>query len=384
MAELSTAIPQKKKHFTLEGKTLDEKTSRQSLLDCSINVSLERESFRNMQADELFAYASHLEEKYSGDISQLQFFSEHIEYDDGFYPALERAAYLFRIFDDQEEVMRFFEDQQAPHLLENPLRDWMLELSLDSEKKSTGELILASWFIHFAVLSSLPTMKRYTVFARFAQSLFLRVNGLDGVGLLNMNMAILLHQSSYKRVVEQFKFKDVSDLLNCDVNSAILLGLTIHHQALLESNVQLRELYQDDIEFEDLTPRQRNMVNYFFDEGFALPIPEMEHLNERQQKIMELIYQNHFCSTKDLSLILRCNRKTIQRDFTELLDMGMVRQMGNGAALRYTVHIKNRPYSVLEKMQNVRLGEAPIQISLFGQANNLKKTPSARSNPGLF
>lgn len=376
-AQLALSFPQKTKHFGLEGKCLAEEQHRQSMMDCAINVSFEQESFRNMQADELFAYAARLEEKYSGDISQLKFFCDHISLEGGFYAAMERAIFLFRVFDDQEEVMRFFENQQPSQILENPLRDWIREISQESGEYTPEERILASWYIHYAVLSSLPSLKRYPVFARFAQMLYLRCHGMDAQGLQSLNMAALPHQKMYKRAVDQLKFKDAKDLLHCEMNSLIMLGLDMHHQALNEANHKLRSLYQNKIEYEDLTPRQRNMVNYFFDEGYKSDIPETGHLNERQQKIIELIYENHFSSTKDLSLIFRCNRKTIQRDFTELLDMGMVRQMGNGAALRYTVHIKDKPYRGLERLQNIRLGEVPVQISLFGETELHKKTPIA-------
>lgn len=384
IASLSVSIPQKSKHFELAGKKLEDRQTRQSLLDCAINVSLEHESFRNMHADELFAYATRLEEKYSADISQLKFFSDHLSPEGGYYSLLERATFLFRNFDDQEEVMRFFEHQSVSNTLENPLRDWMRELANESEHYSVEEKILASWFIHFAVLSSLPALKKHTVLARFAQQLYLRIHGLDSLGLLSMNMAILPHQAMYKRAVDQFKFKDTKDLLQSDLTNMVLLGLDIHIHALQASNLNLRELYQDQIDYEDLTPRQRNMVNFFFDEGQSLSRPETAHLNERQQKIIELIYENHFSSTKDLSLIFRCNRKTIQRDFTELLDMGLVRQMGNGAALRYTVHIRNRPHSALERLQNVRLGDVPVQMNLFGDNDTHKKTPASQGNTGLF
>ncbi|MDX5321391.1 MAG: DeoR family transcriptional regulator, partial [Bacteroidota bacterium] len=269
-----------------------------------------------------------------------------------------------------------FENQDITPNLENPLRDWVRELNQEASHYSGEEKILASWLIHYAVLCSYPALKRYTVFARFAQLLFLKIHGLDGLGLLSLNLGLLPQQSIYKRACDQFKLKDTADLLNSDLTQFLNQCLEIHCAALQEANSHLRELYQDQIEYEDFTPRQRNMVNYFFDEGYKINKPETSHLNERQQKIIDLIFENHFSSTKDLSLIFRVNRKTIQRDFTELLDMGMVRQMGNGAALRYTVHIKDKPHARLEKLQNIRLGEVPVQISLFGEPEFHKKTPT--------
>ncbi|MBI1221945.1 MAG: DeoR family transcriptional regulator [Bacteroidetes bacterium] len=383
VSNLSVALPQKQKHFGLEGKHLEDVRSRHQILDCAINTSLEQENFRNMHADELFAYASRLEDKYAGDIGQLKFFLDHISVQDGFYASLERAYFLFRHFDEQEELMRFFETQEFSRNLEAPLRDWMRELSAESHDFTKEEIILASWFIHFAILGSLPSLKRHTVFARLTQLLFLRSHHMDACGLLALNLSILPKQAVYKRACDQFKFKDVNDLLKSDLSNLINFGMDIHWNAITDANLLLREIYQDQIEYEDYTPRQRNMVNFFFDQGLRIQKPDTSHLNERQQKIIDLIFENHFSSTKDLSLIFRCNRKTIQRDFTELLDMGMVRQMGNGAALRYTVTIKDRPYNPLERLQNLRLGEVPVQISLFGDTGVHKKTPTA-SNRGLF
>ncbi len=384
LARLAELIPQKLNHFQLDEKQLADQRHRRQLIDAAVNVSLEHENFRNLQADELFNYATRLEEKYAGDIGQLKFLQDHLYTADGFYPALERAYYLFRHFDEQEEVMRFFEKQESTHGLENPLRDWMRELDREAGEMDVNEKVLASWFVHFSILCSLPALKRHAVFARFAQTLFLNLHNLDGAGMLGISYGILPHQSIYKKAGDQLRFRGTDDLPHCDLSNLLSLAMNIHLQAMREANTNLRDLYQDMIEYEDMTPRQRNMVNFFFDEGFLLQKPDTASLNERQQKIIDLIYENHFVSTKDLSLIFRCNRKTIQRDFTELLDMGLVRQMGNGAALRYTVSLKNNYFNPMERLQNIRLGEIPVQISLFGDSGSNKKVPDAQSQPGLF
>lgn len=376
IADLSSAIPVKIAHFQLNDKTMLDMAARRSLMDCAVNASMDKENLRNMEPDELFSYASRLEEKYSGDISQLKYLMDHLPVGQSLLHGSDAAVYLFQHFDHPERFQAYFDTLHEPHCLESPLSVWLMDLDENAKHYTLEEKILSSWFLHFAFLIGLPTLNRQSVLARYLQGQFLRKHQLDAQGLLSMNLALMPHQKTFQRVAEKFRFKGAIELVKSDMNDLIMLGLQIHQQALKEANKVLREIYHDHIEYEDMTPRQRNMVNFFFDEGYKLKKPNMAGLNERQQKIIELIFDNHFSSTKDLSLIFRCNRKTIQRDFNELLEMGLVRQMGNGAALRYTVSIKNKPHHTLENLQTIRLTDVPVQISLFGTDSYSNITPT--------
>lgn len=381
--QLSQDLPQKIKHFGLEGKRLEEEIGRASMLDCALNISIEKENLRFNQPEEVFKYASRLEEKYAADIAQLKFFSDRIKGKNDFYHAFSRIGYLLHHMDDQERLMHALEDESSVSTYENPLHSWFLQLKKVSVELETEEKILASWFVHYAVLTCLPSLKNYPVLARLAQQLYLQSEGLDADGTIFLNTELIRRQQAYKRISDQLKFKDADSLLQSDLYGILNFGLSAHRQALENANLNLRELYQEKIEFDEYTPRQRNMVNYFFEEGFRLQLPKGKIAqNERHKQILEFIYEHHFASTKDLSLIYRLNRKTIQRDFNELMDLGVVRSMGNGAALRYTVPIRNNPFGALEKCQNISLGEQPVQISLFGDmdAYSAQKTQSEVEN----
>jgi hypothetical protein len=46
-----------------------------------------------------------------------------------------------------------------------------------------------------------------------------------------------------------------------------------------------------------------------------------------------------------------CNRKTIQRDFQLLLDLGLVKSIGAGAGLRYCINLQEQGNPLMEKYQ---------------------------------
>jgi hypothetical protein len=365
IVRMSRHIPEKCLHFQLEKAGLEDISSRRSLLESAISISLEKENFRNLNPEELFKYARRLEEKYAADISQLRFFADKINLEKGFANACSQAFLLIKNFDNQEEIIRLFEQSSFPGVLDTPLKEWFGELGETIGHASDEEHVLAGWFVHYAILTALPAFPRHAVFARICHQIYLQMTGLNGNNTVFLAPEMLPHQSMYKRISEQLRFKRWDDLPKSDMSSLFNFGLEVQEAAVQSANRLIRELYHRQVEFEDLSPRQRNMVNFFFDEGFRMEKPDTKGLNERQEKILEIVYERHSVSTKDLSLIFRCNRKTIQRDFYELLEMGLVRQMGSGAALRYTVQIRNNPNEKLQRLQNLQLGEATAQISLF-------------------
>lgn len=375
LGRLTRDLPVKIRHFGLGDRQLEDIRTRRSILECAVSISLEKENFRNLNAEELFGYARKLEEKYSEEIARLRFLTDRLQPEEGFLAACNQAYYLLKNFEDQEEVIRFMESPSSPSLLDSPLKEWFRDIEQHTQSASTEEKIIYGWFVHFAILNVLPAFSRHAQLARICQVLYNRFADIDACGTLFLAPELLGSQAVYKRIADQLKFKRWDDLLKSDMTSLLNFAVESHDISLRITNQELRETYWKHIEYEDLTARQRNMVNYFFDEGFRYDKPEIRGMNERQEKILDILYQQHFISTKDLSLHFRCNRKTIQRDFNELLDLGVVRQMGQGAALRYTVPIRNNPYHSLERLQNVNLSDSPVQISLFTEQQLFTKKP---------
>lgn len=372
-------IPQKIAHFALPAEKLAKSHAQQAMLDAAINVSMERENFRQLQPEELLAYARKLEDKYAADISQYRFFTEHLATGGGAsMPLIQKALFFTKNFDNQEAIVELLSSEVDIRLLETPLRELLQDIdTYSAQTENVAEKILLSWMVHFGILISLPAQSRYEMFARLGQKIYLETNGLSCAGHLFITPFVFKRQMLYKRITEQLRLKRWDDFMRSDLTSLLNFGIEVHLEAIEKANEQVKEIYHEQIEFEDLPSRQRNMANYFFEEGFKQEKPEVRNLNERQQKIMEWIYKERCVSTKDLSLNFRCNRKTIQRDFAELMDMHLVRALGNGAALRYTVNIRNREHELLEKYQNIMLSDMPMQISLFSGMPVEEKKPES-------
>ena len=67
--------------------------------------------------------------------------------------------------------------------------------------------------------------------------------------------------------------------------------------------------------------------------------------------IIRELYKNGIVQTKDLFDKYEVNRKTIQRDFAEFEEMGLVVVNGEGRGLKYTVPIQGRFPEKLKRFQ---------------------------------
>ncbi len=372
---LTKRIPEKILHFKLPEDKLIDLKSRSSILDSALNAALDREHIRNFDAKSLFDFASKLEEKYSGEIAQLKFFLDQVDQHNSLMEAQAAAMYFVRHRESHEELMRLKEAPASTSSIDRPIADWLMEL--ESEQWSLEEKVMASWFLHFGVLNVLGEEKDAALMARVMQWVYLQKSGIGSAGHLYLGLEFMREQSLYRQVCDQMKFKGNNALFTADLTNQYRFGLSMHSAAIQRLNRDLLQVYQSELEFDEYTPKQRNMVNFFFDEGY-LHIPDLERLglSDRLEEIMAHIYKEHFTSTKDMSLYFRCNRKTIQRDFNELLDKGLVRAMGKGAALRYTVSLEDKP-SDLAAYQNINMSDEPVQISLFGSTSGTKKPESS-------
>jgi predicted HTH transcriptional regulator len=113
----------------------------------------------------------------------------------------------------------------------------------------------------------------------------------------------------------------------------------------------LRNYFRQQVDFDKLNPRQKNIMNYVFERGYKLKEIDDSILNKRQKLIMYIVQHRGFISTKELVNEFDCNRKTIQRDFQLLLDLGLVKSIGAGAGLRYCINLQEKGNPLMEKYQ---------------------------------
>lgn len=85
-------------------------------------------------------------------------------------------------------------------------------------------------------------------------------------------------------------------------------------------------------------PLSRNSFNYFLESGFIHKYRDLTQLTDRQKGILLNIVQNRDVSTKSMSMEYRCDRKTIQRDFQELLNRDLICVEGKTKTIRYRLN----------------------------------------------
>ncbi len=225
--------------------------------------------------------------------------------------------------------------------------------------------LVVSWIFHAELLRIAPFTANNDKVARVLQYHYLNRKSYTLAGFLHLELEDFLFKKRYYETLEQLNRSQ-------EYSGVIGMGMQLIQQNLQRVENLLKTLYRRTIDYQGMPPRQRNQINYIFDRGFELRQGEGK-LNNRQQKIMEFILQEGSVSTKELTDQFACNRKTIQRDFADLLEQDLVTITGNGSALRYTLNMKDRDRHELSAYQTVLLDPLRIaeQPSLFDEEAEL-------------
>ncbi|MFI5220885.1 MAG: HTH domain-containing protein [Bacteroidia bacterium] len=197
-----------------------------------------------------------------------------------------------------------------------------------------------SWILHFRLLGLQIFSEAKSKMASLLQHFWLRKKGYDLKNLLCLDQEIFQHRNEYR----SFTFENdpkPNPRQQEDMNGAFRFGMKRYGEHLLRLKNLLKSYYRKQVEFERLNVRQKNVMNFVFENGYKLKEIDDSVLNKRQKLIMYFIQNKGFISTKDLVTEFDCNRKTIQRDFTLLTDLKLVRVIGQGAGLRYSVNISD-------------------------------------------
>jgi Fic family protein len=222
--------------------------------------------------------------------------------------------------------------------------------------------LIQSWILHFRIIGMELFAEGRTKIAALLQNFWLQKHNMDMFGLLSLEHELYIHKNTYRKY---FSAPDAG--ADAGLNDQMAFGLQMHMMQLQRLKQMLRSYFCKQVDFDKLNPRQKNVMNYVFNRGYRLKEIDDAILNKRQKLIMYIIQHRGFISTKDLVNEFDCNRKTIQRDFTALLSMGLVKSIGAGAGLRYCINLKEKQNPQLEKYQAdfVKAFDAPVQNELF-------------------
>jgi DeoR-like helix-turn-helix domain len=207
-----------------------------------------------------------------------------------------------------------------------------------------------SWILHFRLIGIKIFSEAKSKMALLLQHFWLKKKGYDLNGLLSIEHEIHSNKNNYLNFIFETSDEQTHEQSN-DLNAQLSFGMELYEDQLERLKLLFQKYFRKQVEFDKLNPRQKNIMNYVFERGYKLKEIDDSILNKRQKLIMYIIQNKGFVSTKELVSEFDCNRKTIQRDFTELTNLNLVRVISQGAGLRYAVNLNEEKNSVMEKYQ---------------------------------
>ncbi|MCC7534017.1 MAG: Fic family protein [Bacteroidia bacterium] len=214
--------------------------------------------------------------------------------------------------------------------------------------------IMQSWMLHFKLLQLHLFSEANAKIACLLQNFWLTKKQFNFMGLLSLEHELYINKTEYQ--VYLGENRDVEKIAAPEEES-ISFGMQIFANQILRLKTLLRTYFRRQVEFDKLGPRQKNIMNYVFEHGYLLKEYDDNVLNQRQKLIMYIIQHRGFISTKELVSEFECNRKTIQRDFTTLLELNLVKVIGKGAGLKYAVNVTENKHEYLNKYQSPLVAE---------------------------
>ena len=206
------------------------------------------------------------------------------------------------------------------------------------------------WILHFRLLGIQIFSEAKSKMASLLHHFWLKKKGYDLKGLLSIEQDLYANKNVYQNFIYDNSSEQTLEQAN-DLNAQIAFGMELYEDQIERLKQLLRTYFRKQVEFDKLNPRQKNIMNYVFERGYKLKEIDDSVLNKRQKLIMYIIQNKGFVSTKELVSEFECNRKTIQRDFTSLTDLNLVRVISQGAGLRYAVNLHEEKNAVMEKYQ---------------------------------
>ena len=211
--------------------------------------------------------------------------------------------------------------------------------------------IIQSWMLHFKILTLPMFSESKNKFASLLQSFWLRKNDMDLNGLLSLEHELYIKKNEY--LTYFLEYKNEENLSHEQhLNEQISFGLKLHANQLTRLYQLLQTYFRKQVDYDKLTSRQKNIMNFVFERGYKLKEIDDSILNKRQKLIMYIIQHRGFVSTKELVSEFECNRKTIQRDFMHLLDLNLVKVIGQGSALKYSLNLDNHKKEAINDYQS--------------------------------
>ncbi len=254
------------------------------------------------------------------------------------------------LYNNREDVNLFTVNAtKAPEKL-SPTAELELESLFEyMNHDSEHHPVIQSWVLHFKLLQIRLFSEAKSKIATLLQNFWLAKKQVNMNGLLSLEHELYVNKAEYQGFLGETR--DVEKIAATE-QQLLDFGMQLYVSQLDRLKTLLRSYFRQQVEFDKLNPRQKNIMNYVFERGYRLKEFDDEVLNQRQKLIMYIIQHKGFISTKELVSEFDCNRKTIQRDFATLLELNLVKVIGKGAGLRYAVNVAEHKNEFLSKYQS--------------------------------
>ncbi|MDZ4759183.1 MAG: DeoR family transcriptional regulator [Bacteroidota bacterium] len=198
-----------------------------------------------------------------------------------------------------------------------------------------------SWVIHFFVMMKGPWGQANGRVARLLQFNWLLRHNLTLAGLLVIEQQLYKHKAVYISLCQTAMQKGKEAKLDrpIDFTDYIKFGYKFHKAYLETLQDNLKNYYTNNTHYNTAGPRLKNVINYVFEKAGSINFESHQGLNERQQQLMQVLYRQGVIQTKELFDTFDVNRKTLQRDFIELAERGLIKVTGEGRGVKYTLNM---------------------------------------------
>jgi Fic family protein len=189
------------------------------------------------------------------------------------------------------------------------------------------------FYYFFRVLEPFPDEN--TVIAILSARHILLTDDLDFFGLLDIEKHLFLDKEFASVALDPWTGQHYSEKLETDLQSYLKFCMTAFLIALAVVRQFLINKVKEQLGYDTLSPREKNSLNFWLEKAFFMYKDRLKSLTPRQHEIMLLIAKYGSLSNKELVPVFQVDRKTIQRDFNTLEELGLLEQRGAGRSLKY-------------------------------------------------
>lgn len=235
---------------------------------------------------------------------------------------------LRNITENSDSVYELPDEEQLDSLLK--------ELLKHSKKQMLERPVIHALSIYLLFDIVQPFLVQNQIYSLIFFNVAIKRMGFDLGGLLGFEKHMLRDWNTHKSIKLNSLFPiNAKERMQADLTAFFENCYTIINESYAEVEDDLIDSLKKSIDYEKMKPIRRNSFNYFFEMGFKKHYEGIVDLNERQQAILRDVVFQRTVTTKQMVMKYRCDRKTIQRDFADLMEVGIVNFEGKTKTVNY-------------------------------------------------